>query len=101
MTRFRAGLAILVDEKRVNELLQQKSGLKALLRSTFNTVLFVSGHKRALPFSLVLSRSFWIDFHFDPRKRFWLKSLACNMGQRLFANQTTLSAITDKMPDGV
>jgi len=35
------GLAILVDEKRVNELLQQKSGLKALLRSTFNTVLFV------------------------------------------------------------
>ena len=26
------GLAILVDEKRVNELLQQKSGLKALLR---------------------------------------------------------------------
>eukprot|EP00439_Symbiodinium_sp_Y106_P074710 s1139_g14.t1 len=36
-----SGLAILVDEKRVNELLQQKSGLKALLRSTFNTVLFV------------------------------------------------------------
>ena len=35
------GLAILVDEKRVNELLQQKSGLKALLRSTFNTILFV------------------------------------------------------------
>ena len=35
------GLAILVDEKRVNELLQAKSGLKALLRSTFNTVLFV------------------------------------------------------------
>ena len=26
------GLAILVDEKRVNELLQQKSGIKALLR---------------------------------------------------------------------
>ncbi|CAK9034743.1 unnamed protein product [Durusdinium trenchii] len=35
------GLAILVDEKRVNELLQQKSGIKALLRSAFNTILFV------------------------------------------------------------
>jgi len=35
------GLAILVDEQRVNELLTQKSGAKAILRSMCNTVLFM------------------------------------------------------------
>mmetsp|Transcript_818 Transcript_818/g.1560 ORF Transcript_818/g.1560 Transcript_818/m.1560 type:complete len:749 (+) Transcript_818:109-2355(+) len=35
------GLAILVDEQRVNELLTQKSGAKAILRSMCNTLLFM------------------------------------------------------------
>lgn len=35
------GLGILVDEKRVNDLLQQKSGAKAMIRSGCNLALFV------------------------------------------------------------
>eukprot|EP00931_Biecheleriopsis_adriatica_P103951 TRINITY_DN78726_c0_g1_i1.p1 TRINITY_DN78726_c0_g1~~TRINITY_DN78726_c0_g1_i1.p1 ORF type:complete len:750 (+),score=160.84 TRINITY_DN78726_c0_g1_i1:64-2313(+) len=47
------GLAILVDEKRVNDLLTQKSGAKAVLRSACNTILF--GCFLALFTSLALS----------------------------------------------
>ncbi|CAE8675705.1 unnamed protein product, partial [Polarella glacialis] len=35
-----SGLAILVDEKRVNDLLAQKSGAKAVVRSMCNTLMF-------------------------------------------------------------
>ena len=58
------GLAILVDEKRVNDLLQQKSGLKALLRSTFNTVLFaawISGNAAAI--AAILLSCCYIGMH--------------------------------------
>lgn len=55
------GLAILVDEKRVNELLQQKSGLKALLRQGLGGIRWMG--RGSAPIDLAVCRILTSLFH--------------------------------------
>lgn len=65
------GLSILVDEKRVNDLLTQKSGAKAMIRSACNTCLFVlfltlyTGLALGEPFGLYRTYEGYLRRRFD------------------------------------